>query len=319
MNDNNNPFGPLKSNNLKGYLNLRNFREEMPISDELSFHWMNWAESCRALKKNIKGYNSYDLKVQIDTTLDALKTQMVWVCNKITVKKITLFELYESYLDSRIRLNWFNRFEEILYSLYSAHGPFISLSTMKWFNFEVYELFIMKRVLTENYPLRTFRLNARIPCNLTIDPTLYKLEHCMNIHELSETGVVFKITDRRYIFKIINSPQIILEFNLGKYLTIINKNADEIIPALQAEAPIVNLSYSINTSVFKKNNNLKMLSKSYRRMEFLHVNYSDLNCLQHDYPLNIVLGTLVAKIHYLMQIELEDLEMHPYNLTVEIK
>ncbi|MBP9682932.1 MAG: hypothetical protein KBD76_16145, partial [Bacteriovorax sp.] len=151
---------------LKDYLGAKELTEHLRLTGELSFHWANWDQTCLVQRKHYKNFNNNFHLMKLNQKLQGLKNRPIWLCNKVKVMKSDLYSLYESYLDSRLRLTWFERKDEILFSFESEHGPYYTLTSMKWLDNDLYSQFVMKKILLEQYTLRSFRLNASIPVAL---------------------------------------------------------------------------------------------------------------------------------------------------------
>ena len=136
-------------NLLKDYLGKKDLSENLDLTNGLYFHWANWDETCLAQRKHYKSFNNNLNLSKLNTELTSLKTRPVWLCNKVKVLKTDLYALYESYLDSRLRMTWFERKEEILFSIDSEQGPYYSLTTMKWLDKKIYSKFVLRKILLD--------------------------------------------------------------------------------------------------------------------------------------------------------------------------
>ncbi|RPJ76522.1 MAG: hypothetical protein EHM20_07330, partial [Alphaproteobacteria bacterium] len=209
--------GAMPSLSLENYLGSCDLTKHLKLTKELTFHWANWDLTCLAQRKHYKNFNNNSHLLRLNQTLQELKSKPVWLCNKVKVIKSDLYSLYESYLDSRLRLTWFERKEEILFSFDSEQGPYYTLTSMKWLDNETYSQFVMRKILLEQYTLRSFRLNANIPVSFKMDNDVNEYGDKVQIHQLSEVGFIFKIKDKNFINKIKNSNMLELKIPVKHY------------------------------------------------------------------------------------------------------
>lgn len=186
----------------------------MRLSKDFTFHWANWEKSSTLQRQVVDAGENTKLTQYLDSSLHMLKYKTVWLCNKMKAVKTTYHNLYESYLDSRLRITWFDRDEEILYSDIGEQGPFYSLSSMKWYSKDIYEKFILRKILAENYPHRSFRINAEMDVDVKFDNHYKTHTTVFAIHQLSDAGILFKVKDKNFFNKIKNSK--VMDFNFPK-------------------------------------------------------------------------------------------------------
>ena len=197
---------------LKDYLGKTNLSDHLHLTNSVSFHWSNWDQTCLLQQQLYKNYNNNFHLMTLNNSLMDLKSKTVWICNRVEVLRTDLYALYESYLDSRLRLTWLERKDELLFSLDSEQGPFYTLTSMKWFNKDIYAQFVMRKILIEQFTLRSFRLNTNIPVMLKFDNDVTNYQEKVSIHQISEAGIILKINDKNFVNKIKNS--IMLEFKI---------------------------------------------------------------------------------------------------------
>ena len=203
----------------KHLLGLQAYLSQGPLEDFLSleknnllyFHWANWEKTCLKQRENLEsGVIQKSLK-NLERQLEILKNEPVWIVSRRKILKINLYELYQCYLDSRVRMQWFQRKEEFLFSSEKSSGPFTTLSSMKWFDKDIYKLFIFRKILIDQLPLRKFRLNTSIYMNWRVNGS--PLELCQVLaHQISYDGIVFKISNRSDLNKIFRCDYVEIDF-----------------------------------------------------------------------------------------------------------
>ena len=237
--------GPVRTISLKDYLGTRDLTEHLKLTKELTFHWANWDQTCLAQRKHYKNFNNNFHLMRLNQSLQELKSKPVWLCNKIKVMKSDLYSLYESYLDSRLRLTWFERKDEILFSFDSEQGPYYTLTSMKWLDNEVYSQFVMRKILLEQYTLRSFRLNSHIPVNFKLDNDVHQYSDKVEIHQLSEVGFIFKIKDKNFVNKIKNSTILELKIPVSHYRRVSNLKVEDAFRKLDEQETIFEEDYML--------------------------------------------------------------------------
>ena len=152
------------------------------------------------------------------TELETLKEIIVWVKSSEKTLKTTMFDLYEFYLDSRVRLYWFSENSKVMFSIGNEIGPYNPLNSKKWFNIDIYRAFLYRKILTKFMPYRSFRLGMEIEVDCYFNKM--KSEHTtMTIHQVSEFGVILKVKDQRDLHRFKESHCIQIELELEKFTT----------------------------------------------------------------------------------------------------
>jgi hypothetical protein len=303
--------GPICSPSLKDYLGSKDLSEHLKLTSELSFHWANWDQTCLAQRQHYKNFNNNFYLIKLHQTLQDLKTRPVWLCNKIKVIKSDLFSLYESYLDSRLRLTWFERKNEILFSFGSEHGPFYTLTSMKWLDSELYSQFVMRKILLEHYTLRSFRLNATIPLVFKVDNEVNEYADKVQIHQLSEVGFIFKIKDKNFLNKISNSNFIEMKIPIGHYQKIEKLSVEDAFKQLDEPQSVLSsevLSFKLESRILNFYGNMNNAKRSADEGFCIFARYEDLIPNGHEIELKKIFAPLVEKTKNHFAKSLEDFE-----------
>lgn len=293
---------------LKGYLGKKDLNEHLKLTKELTFHWANWDQTCLAQRKFYKNFNNNYYLVKLNETLQKLKSEPVWLCNKIKTIKSDLYSLYESYLDSRLRLTWFERKDEILFSFGSEHGPYFTLTSMKWIDNELYSQFVMRKILLEHYTLRSFRLNANIPVVLKIDEGNTEYENRVNIHQISEAGFIFKIKDKNFLYKLKNSTNLQLKIPIKHYKNIGSMNMEDTFKKLDNDQAIFSndrIVFNLESRIINFYGNMNNAKRSSDGEFFIFARYEDLIPNGSEIDLKKVFTQLVKKMKNYFSISLD--------------
>lgn len=283
---------------LKNYLGARDLTEHLKLTNELTFHWANWDQTCLVQRKHYKNFNHNFHLMKLNQQLQALRSRPIWLCNKVKVMKSDIYSLYESYLDSRLRLTWFERKDEILFSFENEHGPYFTLTSMKWLDNEIYSQFVMKKILLEQFTLRSFRLNANIPAVLKLDNDVIEYENLVVIHQLSEFGLIFKIKNKNFLNKIKNSTQLKFNLPIVAYTQLALLDAEESFKKLNKQSLHIDshtVSYSLESRILNFYGNMNNAKRCTEEEFFLFARYDDLIPMGHETDLKTLFPPFVDK------------------------
>lgn len=293
---------------LKDYLGKTHLSEHLHLTNSVSFHWSNWDQTCMFQQQLYKNYNNNFHLMTLNNSLTDLKSQTVWLCNRIEVLRIDLYALYESYLDSRLRLTWLERKDELLFSMESEQGPYYTLTSMKWFNKDIYAQFVMRKILIEQFTLRSFRLNTSIPVSLKFDNDVSNYQEKVSIHQISEAGVILKINDKNFVNKIKNSFMLELKIPVQCYQNTQRLNFHDSWKKLNSDT-IFNeeyfKTYQLESRIMNFYGNLPNSRKSGDNEFYIFARYEDFLSLGHSISLAEAFGPLVSKTKKYFLKELE--------------
>lgn len=296
---------------LTDYLGTCDLTEHLKLTKNLTFHWANWDQTCLAQRKHYKNFNNNFHLVKLNQTLQELKSKPVWLCNKIKVMKSDLYSLYESYLDSRLRLTWFERKDEILFSFDSEQGPYYTLTSMKWLDNDLYSQFVMRKILLEHYTLRSFRLNANIPIVMKFDNDVKEYNDKVQIHQISEVGFVIKIKDKNFLNKINNSNSLELKIPVKTYATVGKMGVVDAFKKLnEEEATATNeyLMFKLESRIINFYGNMNNAKRSTDEEFCIFAKFEDLIAHGHTTELKLVFWPLVEKTKIYFARNLEEIE-----------
>ncbi len=296
-----------KEQELLSYLKEGHLVESLPLvsSEALSFHWANWNESCLFQKEylfdNAKSCERY---FEFNQSLDEFKNIPVWMKNREKTIKSSLFDLYQCYSDNRIRMTWFERDNEILISMSQESGPYITLSSMRWMDKSIYSRFVMKKLLTQNMPMRGFRLSANIPAHCTFEGIPLK-SSIFIIHQISEHGMVLKIKGLHHLNLIENCEKILMNVNLKPFLEVSNATVNETLKRLeQQDFFVLNpeqeklTTLTIDPSILDKYDNRQNFRMAANDEFYLFVRYRDLTNESNSIRVKKVFKSLVLKFQH---------------------
>lgn len=303
--------GVVNPQSLKDYLGSRDLTEHLRLTKELSFHWANWDQTCLAQRRHYKNFNNNFHLLRMNQALQELKSKPVWLCNKVKVIRTDLFSLYESYLDSRLRLTWFERKEEILFSYDSEQGPYYTLTSMKWLDKDIYSQFVMRKILLEHYTLRSFRLNATIPVQFKMDTDVQTYQDKVEIHQLSEMGFIFKITDKNFLNKIKNSNMLEMAIPVNPYKKIDHLAIDDVFKKIDQHTISMDkdsMLFKLESRILNFYGNLNNAKRSADEEFYIFARYEDLLPAGHDTELKQVFAPLVEKTKNLFISDLHEFE-----------
>lgn len=289
------------------YLKEQPLWDQLPLvsNKSLTFHWANWTESC-AFQKNYLFDNarSCERYFDLDQKLEQLKQTAVWMKNRQKTIQSTMYDLYQCYADSRIRSTWFEREDEILLSLERESGPYITLSSMRWMDKDVYSQFVYKKILTQHMPLRGFRLGSQIPVGVSFEGASYRQTQWW-IHQISEHGLLFKIQGQHQVNLLDQSEKILLEVNLRPFLETANASINDTLKRFERQDfSIVNPEYdkltvlALDPKILDKYNNRWNFRLSAQDEFYLFVKYRDLTNQSNSIRLKKIFKSLVTKFEH---------------------
>lgn len=195
------------SASMSGIGSLLEYLKQAPLDSSLNldpagklhFHWANWSHTCQ-LQRELHAGNPARLDA-LEKSLSSLKRIEVWIKSSRGTILTSLHELYESYLDPRLRVSLFGQNtnemheREILYSDVGEAGPFSRLAAMKWFDKNIYGCFVFRKILLGFVPQRQFRLGASIPVVWWLKSSPLDAI-TTTLHQVSQRGVLFKVENR---------------------------------------------------------------------------------------------------------------------------
>jgi hypothetical protein len=298
---------------LVDYLNDAELDSELKLTSNgiLSFHWSNWKESRSYVRKQfdykVCSKESCERFSDLNSSLDYLKSKTIWLKNKYQSKQTTLYELYRSYLDPRIRMTWFDKKEEILVSTHTESGPYTTLTSMRWLDKETYTTFVRRKIIMGHVPRRSFRVGLNIPMKACFDNS--PLNHSdIVIHQATNDGMILKFQRSSDVNKAKNSEILNLSVNLEPLLELEKRGFKEIIKSLSHLdiSDFDNESYniSINTDVFEKYGNKESLKAYDGKQFYIFIKYSDLNNDNNENKIELCLKNIVTKVEEQFQAEL---------------
>jgi hypothetical protein len=301
---------PLSTEALKSYLGHRDLTEDLILSKELSFHWANWDQTCLYQRKHFKNFHQNEKLRELNEELLKLRSSPIWLCNKIKVVKSDKFSLYESYLDSRLRLTWFERKDEILFSDTGEQGPYYTLTSMKWMDQKIYTQFVMRKILLEHYTLRSFRLNSKIPVSFKLDNDFNIYEDKVAIHQISEMGFILKIADKKFINKISSAKELEIKIPLEAYLQVKNLSSIETFNALAAGSIGKNerVSFKINAKILNFYGNSQNAKRSSGEDFYIFAKYDDFAPVGNQIELKKIFKPIVEKAKIIISKGLEEMQ-----------
>lgn len=273
---------------LGNYLELTSLNEEMKISEngQLKFHWANWSKTCLLQKEVILG--DEEKLESIDTFTQVLKNYPIWYQRNLKTVKSTLFDLYQSYMDPRLKLKWHEHQKETLVSLHHEAGPYVPLTSMRWMDKETYSLFIFKKLLTGFYPMREFRV--------TSDLNLMGMINCSPLNEaevkitqFSNRGMIISVDG--YAFqKVKNCQSIELKINLNSFQNV------KSIKKFKYHSRKNEESLKISGDSIREHGNLRNATFSNGVTYFFFIPYSEIEILGSSKSAIQVFGNFVKSI-----------------------
>lgn len=136
----------------------------------VGFHWANDKVAADYFRE-MYGNNSIKFNERVEvlrSEIETLRHVNIWLMSKRGQLKTTIYDLYQCYLDPRLKHQWFD-LGDILVSTQHEAGPFCSIKSMRWFDKEIFSKFIYLKMLENSVFQRSFRINFNIPLEMRAD------------------------------------------------------------------------------------------------------------------------------------------------------
>lgn len=207
--------------NITKHLEQDNLYHDLKINQtgSLSFHWADWVETC-LLQSHITN-SDYALSKRmgdLKDNIEMLKFTPVWLDKSGRRIKATLYELYQSYFDPRMRMILFEGPKDrFLVSLQGPQGPFIDVPSLRWFDKDIYLNFVFLGLIKKNMPFRKFRLRFNAPADfISKDQNLFSMIK-ISCHQITREGIIWTLP-RSSITKILEFSNLIFKVNFSSML-----------------------------------------------------------------------------------------------------
>ncbi|MCO4795618.1 MAG: hypothetical protein KC493_18005 [Bacteriovoracaceae bacterium] len=299
---------------------LANYLSEAPFDHSLNltpngyinFHWANWKPSCDFVKKQVKADSETHKQklVALSRELEKLKKKTIWLKNKRKTLKSSMYDLYESYLDPRIRMTWFDREDEILVSTHNESGPYITLSSMRWMEKDTFASFVRRKLITDFVPQRSFRVGLDIPVSVSFDNSPLT-KTTFHLNQASESGLVIKVSSLSDITKALNSQVMYVSMNLQPFHQNLDTGFHEIIKAFSEvdfedrEIQEKEANFTLNSSVLRDYGNYDNIKASDGKSFYIFVKYEDLIGLNPEGEVKDIFNSFVGKVEKQLQKEMK--------------
>lgn len=285
------------------YLTEGDLSSQLRISDVLSFHWSNWDKTCQFNRSSFQNFNNNLQLIIFEKSLQDLKNKEVWLSSKSKSMKTNLYELYLCYLDSRLRMTWFDRKDEILFSFDSEQGPYYKLTSMKWMDRDIYAKFIYRKIIQDQLTLRSFRLNSNIDVVMRFDQEYNEIKN-VTIHQISENGIIFKVKGLANAGKFRLGKNVEIKIPISEFVDSRPKDFEMMMKFFnkldrgerKKEKYQKGISFIMDSKVFNKYGNQNNLQRASSDEFFFFATYEDLRSLERPMSLRAVFVPIIQKI-----------------------
>ncbi|EQC45626.1 hypothetical protein [Bacteriovorax sp. Seq25_V] len=256
--------------------------EELDLveSGALKLHWANWNKLVNHLHSSIDRGEDITPVNEVNLMLDQYKEVELWIINKQGSIRSNLYELYTYYLDPRLRELWFELNEETLISFKSSSGPFIRLQSMRWFNFDIYKLFVYQKLLSKSGVIpRSFRLSVKIPMRCEfIDSVLDAID--TTIVQVSKAGMLMKVHSKADLQSLKLCNNVRFFGNLEPFIRSMGKKIEATNDIFNGDVfeghNKMNQSFKLKSNILSIGNNSQNIFYSNGQEFFLFFSYDDL-------------------------------------------
>lgn len=292
---------------LVDYIHSNTFKDNYRISSngELFFHWANWRETCQLQKDLLgKGIDQIDY---LDNTLESLKTKTIWFQRNLKSVKSNLYELYEAYLDPRLKVTWHDFQKNTLVSLHHEAGPFVSLTSMRWMDKATYSFFVYRKLLTGYFPLRDFRLSANIDVVAELNNSPLNQMN-MKITQFSTKGMILSINGHSFN-KLKSSETVSIKLNLASFRNHDSIKSLERFSSSSREGKDI---MTIKGSSFTNFSNMSNANYSNGNEYFFFIPYSEITLSSSEESVEEIFGKLVSVVETEMKKEISKISIEKH-------
>ena len=291
--------------NFLDYLKNRPLEQNLILTSNqnLKFHWSDWSESCLFLKEAKNKHFQHSRMQSFELLLEGYKKNPVWLRDKEKELKTNVYDLYLSMLDQRIRTLWTENYKDTLISLVTDAGPYVSLTSMRWFDKNIYTLFVYRKILSDSLPLRNFRIGVDVPAQCNFNGSNLN-QTPMNIVQISKSGMLFKIDGPSSISKIQNSREVELSFDLAPFYETYDKKYDGIVRRFSkydfqnpSKAKLEKFDF-YEKDIMKINNNQYNFQLSDGKSFYLFLTYDQLGESEIKHNVKEIMDSILNKIEY---------------------
>jgi hypothetical protein len=301
-----------KESTLSEYLSQESLSDEyhLTANGSLKFHWSNWSKSCFIQKDNFNDNSNLKRFNNLEEEMNSLKTQDIFLKRGEKVVKSNLYDMYTSFLDPKIRMAWDDLFGDFLISLKSTAGPFFSLSSMRWFDKNIYKTFVYKKIIQGNVNFRNLRLGVSIPVDCFFDHSPFKTAEFL-IEQISKEGLIIKINGAHNISKIDLSKEFCLKMNLKLFEESVNLDVVGIIKKFsnttsRKNKDLEKINFSVSSKIMNKYNNRNNAKFASGENYYLYIRYSDLEPIDTEFDFQLAFEQFIYKFEKYFEEELLD-------------
>ncbi|MBT3584438.1 MAG: hypothetical protein HN509_06010 [Halobacteriovoraceae bacterium] len=284
------------------YLKEQELGESLPLTENntISFHWANWFRTCNYVKDHMaKSKKSKKRLLNLEEELSEFKKSTIYMKSREKSLKASLFDLYHSYLDNRIRVTWFDRQQETLVSGHNESGPYVTLTSMRWYDKEVFAAFVRKKILTQNIPCRSLRISADIPMNCQYDKSSLTNSD-IGLHQLTASGMILKFNGENTLSKLKSCDLFEINLPLEPF---VKTSSWDYAKSMNYLSKVDFENYSeelkirceISAEVLCKYGNGKNIRSANKNDFFLFIPYADIECINSGESLERIFGSLITK------------------------
>lgn len=160
--------------------------------NQLGIHWANSAEGRARVRDWVKTTEGKIAYQELEAKLFKLKETTIWLSRNRDFIKCSLYELYQFYLDPRIRTSWMQGSDKTMVSFMSEAGPFVELRSLRWLDREILKNFFLLKLINGQAQERECRLSTNMKVQVQqedYDINSYEL----SIHQISQKGILLKV------------------------------------------------------------------------------------------------------------------------------
>jgi len=180
---------------IQNYLNFFE-QEKINLIDNSNLYtsWENVPFLREFIKSNAKIKNNINLT--LDHELASYKNDKVWVRGKRSESVLSMYDLYEFFLDSRIRYLWHDSIDNILISTTGKNGSYSHITDKKWFDHSIYKKFVLRQIINNNFINRSFRVGSDLKCAVIMSEFIKKESI---LHQITDKGLLFRFSDVSFL------------------------------------------------------------------------------------------------------------------------
>jgi len=186
--------------------------------NQLGIHWANSPEGRVWVREWVKTPQGKIAYQELEDKLESLKQTTIWLSRNRDFIKCNLYELYQFYLDPRIRTTWMQGSVKTMVSFMSEAGPFVELRSLRWLDRDILKNFFLLKLINSQAQERDCRFSTNLKIEAQQEDYDIK-SYELSVHQVSQKGILLKVEGSHVFEKLMRGKNwtILSNKKLGQY------------------------------------------------------------------------------------------------------